>query len=149
MIWQTPRGHPQPFYPESLTDSFSINPSCAGLSETTPKEISGIQILLDHLIPPLYHPDWEPHIVAHLDDVIIATDTYEEHLEWLKKILTRLKKANLEINRDESEFCCSEVQCLGFLINKDGMIADLEKIELILSYSPTLLQKPTNNSDGS
>uniref|UniRef100_A0ABD2WQ37 Reverse transcriptase n=1 Tax=Trichogramma kaykai TaxID=54128 RepID=A0ABD2WQ37_9HYME len=62
------------------------------------------QALMDRLIG----PEWEPHVFSYLDDIIIVTNDFEEHLIWLKRVLSALKEANLQINREKSEFLCSE-----------------------------------------
>ncbi|CAB0038702.1 unnamed protein product [Trichogramma brassicae] len=36
------------------------------------------------LIDSLFGPEFEPNIFGYLDDIIVATDTFEEHLQWLK-----------------------------------------------------------------
>ena len=63
------------------------------------------QRLLDRIIG----PEMEPHVFAYLDDIIIVTETFEEHLEWLSKVLNKIKAAGLEINKDKSEFCCIRI----------------------------------------
>ena len=50
------------------------------------------------LLDRLSGPEMEPHAFAYLDDVIIVTETFEEHLEWLSKVLKKIKEANLKIN---------------------------------------------------
>ena len=87
----------------------------------------------------LIKPQWEPHVFVYLDDVIIVTTTFDEHVEWLQKVLTALKQVNLQINREKSEFCCSEVKYLGYVVNEEGLRTDEEKIRPILEYPP-----PTN-----
>lgn len=76
----------------------------------------------------------EPYVFKYLDDIIIVTDTFEEHLEWLDKVLGVLKKANLTINPDKSEFCCSEVKYLGFVVNRQGLQTDPDKVTPIREY---------------
>ena len=75
------------------------------------------QRLLDRIIG----PEMEPHAFAYLDDIIIVTKTFEEHLEWLSKVLNKIKVAGLEINKDKCEFCCTQVHYLGFLVNENGL----------------------------
>ena len=41
------------------------------------------QRLLDKLIG----PEMEPFAFAYLDDIVIATSTFEEHVEWLRRVL--------------------------------------------------------------
>lgn len=39
-----------------------------------------------------------PHCAAYLDDVVIFSDTWPEHLSHLKQVLSRLEEANLTLN---------------------------------------------------
>ena len=75
------------------------------------------QRLMDKLIG----PEFEPHVFTYLDDLIIVSENFDEHLSWLKKVLDKLMNAGLEINWKKSEFCCSSVTYLGYVIGKDGL----------------------------
>ena len=44
---------------------------------------ANFQRLLDKLIG----PEMEPFAFAYLDDIVIATSTFEEHVEWLRRVL--------------------------------------------------------------
>uniref|UniRef100_A0A0K0G5X8 Retrotransposon-derived protein PEG10 (inferred by orthology to a human protein) n=1 Tax=Strongyloides venezuelensis TaxID=75913 RepID=A0A0K0G5X8_STRVS len=44
-------------------------------------------------------------IFIYLDDLLIATETEEEHWVLLNEVFTRLKKANLKINKNKCEVC--------------------------------------------
>lgn len=81
------------------------------------------QRMMDGLIG----PEMEPFVFTYLDDIIIVTDTFEEHLEWLSKVIKVITNANLRINSEKSEFCTSEVRYLGFLVNEKGLQVDPEK----------------------
>ena len=82
--------------------------------------------------------EWEPNVFAYLDDIIIATESFEEHLYWLGLVLKRLAEVGLQINREKSEFCCSEVKYLGYVLNREGLKADMSKVEPILEFpTPT------------
>lgn len=48
-------------------------------------------------------------------------------------VLDRVSEAALMINPEKSEFCCSEVTYLGFVVNKDSQI-DSDEVEPITSY---------------
>ena len=60
----------------------------------------------------------EPHAFSYLDDIIIVSDTFEEHMKWLEHVLTRIKVAGLTINREKNEFCRNEFKFLGVLVNR-------------------------------
>ena len=54
-------------------------------------------------------PEFEPYAGAYFDDIYIATETFEEHLYWLRRVIMALKDAGLSINREKCDFCTSSV----------------------------------------
>ena len=77
----------------------------------------------------------EPNVFGYLDDIIIATDTFEEHQKWLEIVLTKIRDAQLTVNWKKCEFGCSRVRYLGYLLDQEGLRPDPERIEPILQYS--------------
>ena len=69
------------------------------------------------LIDKLIGPELVSHAFAYLDDVIIVSETFEDHLKWWKEVLDRLAAADLSINPEKCLFFRSEIKYLGFLIN--------------------------------
>ena len=45
------------------------------------------------LINALFGPEMEPNVCGYLDDIIIATDSFEEHQKWLEIVLTKIRDA--------------------------------------------------------
>jgi hypothetical protein len=88
------------------------------------------QKLMDQVI----RPEWAPHVFSYLDDIIIVAATFEEHMYWLRKVLEALKEANLQINREKSEFCSAEVKYLGYVVNEEGLKTDDDKVKPIIEY---------------
>ena len=66
------------------------------------------------LVDALFGPEFEPNVIAYLEDIIIVSKTYEEHLEWLKFVLDKMVAVGLKVNPEKCEFCCSRVTYLGF-----------------------------------
>lgn len=97
-----------------------------GLSDAPPR----FQRLADKIIT----PDMSPYVFAYLDDIVIATRTFVDHLYWLEKVLKRLADANLKINAEKSIFCREEVKYLGFRINANGLNIDPDKVEPMLNF---------------
>lgn len=86
---------------------------------------------------PLNHQSGRPvSILAYLDDLIILSETYEQHLEDLEAVLDRLKLFNLRINRKKSSFACDAVKFLGHIIVPGGLRVDPEKTAAIVEMAP-------------
>ncbi|KAI3365400.1 hypothetical protein L3Q82_010490 [Scortum barcoo] len=69
----------------------------------------------------------------YIDDVFIADDTEEEHLEKLQKVIKRLTEAGLKLNLKKCQFGQFEVTYLGFQVAADLGLSEgyKEKLEQI------------------
>ena len=59
--------------------------------------------------------------IAYLDDLIIFSETEEEHLKHLKIVFGRLREANLRLKRSKCEFFKESLPYLGHKIDKNGV----------------------------
>ncbi|CAB0042111.1 unnamed protein product [Trichogramma brassicae] len=94
------------------------------------------------LIDALFGPECEPFVFGYLDDIVIVTETFEQHLVWLEKVLERLNAAGLTINRKKKcEFCRPSVKYLGYVLDGDGLRVDKDKVAPVMNYpAPTDLK---------
>lgn len=68
---------------------------------------------------------------AYLDDVVIFSYSWEDHLHHLRQVLTSIERAGLSLNAQKCEWVKSEVQYLGYQMG-DGHIRPLvDKVEAI------------------
>lgn len=68
---------------------------------------------------------------AYIDDILIYSNSLEEHKVHVQKVLERLRKANLQIDIDKCEFHVQEVKYLGLIITTRGVRMDPEKLTAI------------------
>ena len=70
---------------------------------------------------------------TYLDDLLTITKSnLSDHLDKLKKVLTRLREAGLKVNAEKSKFCAHETDYLGYILTRDGIKPQSKKIEAIL-----------------
>lgn len=62
--------------------------------------------------------------IDHIDDVYIADDTEEEHLERLQKVVERVSAAGLKLNLKKCQFGQFQVNYLGFQVTTDLGLSD-------------------------
>lgn len=60
-------------------------------------------------------------VFAYLDDILVATDTFDNHLSLLEKVLERLCRVGLVLNWEKSKFAQSSLLYLGHRVGQ-GMI---------------------------
>lgn len=70
-------------------------------------------------------------VLSYLDDLIIRSITFSQHIEDLKEVFMKLREYKLRANRKKCKFMCSEIKYLGHLIVSDGIKTDPEKISAI------------------
>ena len=77
--------------------------------------------------------------LVYLDDIIIFSESFAEHLHRLHQVLSRLQEAGLKLRPSKCHFVKREVRYLGHIVSEDGVRPDPSKTNAVSSY-PT----PTN-----
>uniref|UniRef100_A0A3P9LR23 Gypsy retrotransposon integrase-like protein 1 n=1 Tax=Oryzias latipes TaxID=8090 RepID=A0A3P9LR23_ORYLA len=73
----------------------------------------------------------EEFSAAYLDDVVIFSSTWEEHLQHLKRVLGKLKDSGLSLNISKCEWAKQETQYLGYRLGKGEVRPQLDKVEAV------------------
>lgn len=76
----------------------------------------------------------EHGVFTYLDDIIIVTETFEEHIRLLELVHARLVEANLTINYDKCQFFRPSLKYLGFIVDVRGLHTDPDKVQAINDY---------------
>ena len=70
-------------------------------------------------------------VFCYIDDILIATDSVEEHMAVLKEVLERLRKFNVKLNRRKCLFLKSQLRYLGHVLNAEGIRPLEDKVKAI------------------
>lgn len=76
---------------------------------------------------------------VYLDDIIIYSDTLEDHVEHVRKIVSILEREQLFLSEKKLKFLQPEMRILGRVVNNDGIRMDPDKVDKVLNWKP-----PTN-----
>ncbi|RXN02216.1 Transposon Ty3-I Gag-Pol poly [Labeo rohita] len=71
---------------------------------------------------------------VYLDDIVVASPTFKQHLEDLKEVLSRLKSAGLTIKLAKCQFCRSELTFLGYRVCPSGILPDQDKVKAVMDF---------------
>lgn len=71
-------------------------------------------------------------VVVYLDDILIYSYDYEEHLATLARVIFLLKKAGIKLNMRKCMFGLRELTFLGYRNSQNTMRPDPEKVKAIL-----------------
>ena len=74
------------------------------------------------------------YCLLYLDDIIVYSSTYEEHLARLEAVFEKLKNAGLKLSPSKCHFLCKEIKYLGHMISERGVGVDPEKIACVKDW---------------
>ena len=69
-----------------------------------------------------------------INDILVATDTEEEHDELVEKMLKRLEENDLFVKPKKCKWKVREVEFLGVVIGPRGVEMQKEKVEGVLNW---------------
>ena len=79
-----------------------------------------------------------PCVFVYIDDVLIFSDSEEQHAQDVRAVLQRLREAGLSVNPDKSRFFQKEVEFLGHRITPAGVFPLPKRLDALTSFpSPT------------
>ena len=76
-------------------------------------------------------------VMVYFDDILIYIRSKEEHLSYLREVLTVLQENKLYVNLKKGSFMTNKLLFLGYVVSADGIQVDEEKIKIIRDW-PTL-----------
>ena len=72
-----------------------------------------------------------PHTFVYIDDILVASETEEEHLKDLKVVLDLLRENGLVTNREKCILGRSSIEFLGYRVDANGISPLPERVEAI------------------
>ncbi len=77
------------------------------------------------------------YVRAYLDDLLcISKLSLEDYLEKLEEVLRRLWDAGLKVHAAKLTFCALEIEYLGYVLTRDGIKPQSNKVQAILMIKP-------------
>jgi len=77
----------------------------------------------------------EGKVAAFVDNVLVGTETVEEHNEIVEEILRRLEENDLYIKLEKCVWKVRKIGFLGVVIGPKGIEMEEEKVDRVLSWS--------------
>jgi Reverse transcriptase (RNA-dependent DNA polymerase) len=70
----------------------------------------------------------------YLDDIVIWSNSIDEHITNVRKVMEALCQAKLYVNEKKTKLSCYEIKFLGHKISQSGIEADDSKVSKILDW---------------
>ncbi|MBW0548442.1 hypothetical protein O181_088157 [Austropuccinia psidii MF-1] len=71
-------------------------------------------------------------MVAYIDYIIIYSETWEDHLQYIDRVLSKCKPKNLRISLKQFNFCQQELLALGHKVSGLNLEIEHNKLEAVL-----------------
>ena len=78
-------------------------------------------------------------VTVYLDDILVFSDSVEQHLADLRKVFEWLRTSQFKAKRQKCEFGKSRVKYLGHVVENGTVYADPDKVSAVRTWP-----KPTN-----
>ncbi|GFU74397.1 retrovirus-related Pol polyprotein from transposon 17.6 [Trichonephila clavipes] len=86
--------------------------------------------MMDNL---LRHFKWTM-CLCYLDNIIVFSETFEDHLIRLRLVLNCLQEADLKLNSKKWLFAAQGVKILGHLVSSNGVRPDPDKVKAVRNF---------------
>ena len=80
-------------------------------------------------------------VLCYVDDILIATNTVEQHVERLREVFECLSRAGLKLKASKCKIMDTSVKFLGRTVSEAGITPDAAQIQKVLDW-----QTPTDRS---
>ena len=73
-------------------------------------------------------------VITYIDDLVVFSKNFHDHLKHVDAVLNRLDLANLSINPNKCSFFQQTISILGYTISENGIEISKEKMHAIADY---------------
>ena len=89
-----------------------------------------------HLMHQIFRPFLDTFVLVFLDDILIFSQTLEEHRRHVETVLTTLRDNQLYAKQSKCELFQTSVEFLGHIIDRDGVHMMADKVKAITDWPP-------------
>ncbi|CAF4938729.1 unnamed protein product [Rotaria sp. Silwood1] len=103
-----------------------------------PQGLSNGPPTFQRIVNQILGPNRWKHVLAYIDDIIIYSQNFNEHLKHIEEVYSLLKEANFKLNVEKCEVARTEILFLGHVIKADTIKTDPNNIHgLTYTREPT------------
>ncbi|KAI2661080.1 Transposon Tf2-6 polyprotein [Labeo rohita] len=73
-------------------------------------------------------------VIVYIDDILIYSNSYSEHVQHVRAVLRRLIAHQLYAREEKCTFHQDKISILGYIISSEGVAMDEKKVEAVLNW---------------
>jgi hypothetical protein len=95
-------------------------------------ELCNDSVTYQHYMNDVFFDYLNEFVSIYINDILIYNNSKKKHVKHVKKMLQRLRNADLQADIDKCEFFVHEIKYLDLIVRRDEIRMNSEKIETIL-----------------
>ena len=80
----------------------------------------------------VFHDVLDKWVIVFIDDILIYSNSEEDHLKHLRMVLQRLREQQLYVKFSKCEFWLKQVRFVGHVVSENGIEVDSDKVKAIV-----------------
>ncbi|KAL0154021.1 hypothetical protein M9458_050680 [Cirrhinus mrigala] len=73
-------------------------------------------------------------VIVYIDDILIYSDSYSEHVQHVRAVLQRLVQHQLYAKQEKCEFHQQSISFLGYIVSPEGVAMDESKVTAVRDW---------------
>ncbi len=98
-------------------------------------ELCNESVTYQHYMNDVFFDYLNDFVSIYINDILIYSNFKKKHVEHVKRMLQRLRDADLQVDIDKCEFFVHEIKYLDLIVDRDEIKMNSEKIETILQWA--------------
>ena len=82
----------------------------------------------------VFKPILDDCVIVYLDDILVFSETWDEHVRHVKQVLDTLQREKLYVKMSKCEFGKTTLVYLGHIVGGGQLKIDPSKIEVIVKW---------------
>ena len=95
--------------------------------------LKGALVTFQRLMTKVLRPYLYVFVMVYLDDIIIFSQTMDEHLQHMRKVLEALWQVGLKLKLKKCKFAKKQLKYLGFIVREFDIKPDPKKVRAIVN----------------
>ncbi|KAK3529776.1 hypothetical protein QTP86_003211 [Hemibagrus guttatus] len=83
------------------------------------------------------------NVTAYIDDILIYSTSFDEHVRHIQAVLTCLQHHQLYVKLEKCEFHRTTIKFLGYVISQQELKMDLSKVHMVMEWPEPTTEKKT------
>ncbi|CCO30457.1 Retrotransposable element Tf2 155 kDa protein type 1 [Rhizoctonia solani AG-1 IB] len=96
--------------------------------------LSNAPAVFQHFMNKIFRDLLDITVIVYLDDILIFSNSREEHVQHVTEVLSHFQKHNLFCNPSKCVFIVTEVTYIGLVVTHEGISMEQEKVKAIQEW---------------